>query len=319
MKKRLDYIDSISGIMIVYMISYHILQLSGYNVSNILLMRPLLCIFMPWFFFKSGMFHKNYTLRDVIKKNFKKLVIPFIVFSFIGYVIYCLNLYVDGDTNWIRYTLSPIKEFILLGAIYGNAPLWFLLSLYLVKCISCLTLRGNIVITLITMGFAIIIPIYIFPHINYPKFLGNVCIGYVFYSLGFYLKDKQFSIYVLLTSLVCYFTIFFLCYSNVDVNQSKLLDGNFFLWYIIAISGCVTINNIFYRYDILNNKYLKIIGKNSMQYYVIHWPLLMIISMLFKNHLDNNAYTAMLFVGCIISLPISSYLYNKFCNKYITL
>ena len=56
--QRIDYLDSIAGIMIVYMICYHILQWGGIDVINAFVMRPLF-FFMAWFFFKSGMFHED--------------------------------------------------------------------------------------------------------------------------------------------------------------------------------------------------------------------------------------------------------------------
>ena len=92
--QRIDYLDSIAGIMIVYMICYHILQWGGIDVINVFVMRPLF-FFMAWFFFKSGMFHKGCSTNEMLKKGFHKLILPFIVFTIIGYILYC-RFYKNG-------------------------------------------------------------------------------------------------------------------------------------------------------------------------------------------------------------------------------
>lgn len=40
------------------------------------------------------------------------------------------------------------------------------------------------------------------------------------------------------------------------------------------ISGCILVNNLFKRFQFLNNNFICAIGRNSMPIYVIHWPIL---------------------------------------------
>lgn len=64
--KRNPIIDNIAGILIIYMIVYHIFQwcdLSDINRSYCML--PL-SFFMFWFFYKSGMFYKEKTCKEVL-------------------------------------------------------------------------------------------------------------------------------------------------------------------------------------------------------------------------------------------------------------
>lgn len=44
-------------------------------------------------------------------------------------------MFVEGDTNWVHYVLTPIKQILLSGSLAGNLPLWFLPSLLAVQLI----------------------------------------------------------------------------------------------------------------------------------------------------------------------------------------
>lgn len=94
--------------------------------------------FMAWFFFKSGMFHKEgIGIKESFGHAWRKLLRPYLFFLIAGYIIMCIFLIVDNDTNWIHYTLSPIKQCLWGGGVHGMAlPLWFLVTLLSVKSLS---------------------------------------------------------------------------------------------------------------------------------------------------------------------------------------
>ena len=60
-------------------------------------------------------------------------MVPFIVFSLVGHLLECVKMFIEGDTNWAHYILSPIKQVMLSGAVGGNMALWFLPSLLAVQ------------------------------------------------------------------------------------------------------------------------------------------------------------------------------------------
>lgn len=55
MNKRLSYIDNVAGIMILWMILGHCSLFSGFCVPG----YSILGFYMPWFFYKSGMFFQT--------------------------------------------------------------------------------------------------------------------------------------------------------------------------------------------------------------------------------------------------------------------
>lgn len=66
MKSRVEYIDGLAGLLICYMMLNHIVLRGniGISVDNIFL-EPLQ-FFMFWFFYKSGMFYKSKTVRQLL-------------------------------------------------------------------------------------------------------------------------------------------------------------------------------------------------------------------------------------------------------------
>ena len=129
-----DYsLDAVCGLMIIYMIYGHICLWSG--VEQIELFPRLLFYFMPWFFFKSGMFFREKTLKKEFVNGVKKLIVPYIVFSIIGQLVFYLMWIAKGETSCQLYILAPLRTLLHEGAVVGNSPLWFLLSLFCVKII----------------------------------------------------------------------------------------------------------------------------------------------------------------------------------------
>lgn len=63
---RQAYVDQVSGLLIVYMILYHLLQWSGLNYVNETGWMLPLSFFMFWFFYKSGMFCKDKTCKEIL-------------------------------------------------------------------------------------------------------------------------------------------------------------------------------------------------------------------------------------------------------------
>ena len=108
MKERIPYIDLGAGIMILWVLLFHALgkhfalELQGlqnvagdsslpdgthaYIDANGIIRAldaraffPYLHFFMPWFFYKSGQFFKKRDAKELIEKDTRKLLYPFII------------------------------------------------------------------------------------------------------------------------------------------------------------------------------------------------------------------------------------------------
>lgn len=66
MKKRDASLDSVAGLLIIYMILYHIFLGCGMAEALSSYWMLSLSFFMFWFFYKSGMFYKDKTCKEVL-------------------------------------------------------------------------------------------------------------------------------------------------------------------------------------------------------------------------------------------------------------
>lgn len=149
MIKRADYIDVGEGIMILWMITIHVLlstyRLDSFAISELSLnittlkngwgvylpkpptvLFPYLHFIMPWFFYKSGQFFSKRDSYSLLVKDWKKLLTPFLLWSFVGYVFFVVFCCMDGSFSIRKVTLD-----VLLGAVIPYT-LWIILGLYIV-------------------------------------------------------------------------------------------------------------------------------------------------------------------------------------------
>ena len=65
-KRRTDWIDCIAGVLIIRMILGHYISYAGLKTSPMFSALDLLFFYMPWFFYKSGMFYKEKTCKELL-------------------------------------------------------------------------------------------------------------------------------------------------------------------------------------------------------------------------------------------------------------
>lgn len=126
-------IDLISGILIIHMIFGHVLILTRQMDTSLYHWTSIvLSFFMPWFFFKSGMMYRDKGLNKTLSDGWRTLIKPYIIYSIIGQIVFIMLLLLSGRD----FVFSNTMNFLIKnGAVEGNPPLWFLLSLFLVKIV----------------------------------------------------------------------------------------------------------------------------------------------------------------------------------------
>ena len=151
-ENRLQYFDIISGIFIIQMVLFHIFQFADYYENNSWFypIHNFFFFFMPWFYFKAGFFIKRReNTKECIVNDFKRLIIPWIVWGVIGQLI-CISFEIfEGEKSLLKILLSPFQAIIFTGAPTGNLPLWFLPSLFLTRLIFQFIPQNRIYVTLI--------------------------------------------------------------------------------------------------------------------------------------------------------------------------
>ena len=315
-KNRDHSIDSVAGIMILIMVFGHILQHCELKNSEIYTIWRNFNFFMPWFFFKSGMFYRAYDNVAFISKYVQKLLYPFLVFSLLGHFFHCITMFFEyRDYNWIHYFLSPAKHLALYGCLAGNEPLWFLLTLFFVLAIYNFIMKNQTKTFLFKMSIVVIAILisFLFERFNIRIFsyFFSTMVGLAFFSFGNIFCDIQynkkiFSLILLLLIDICNIEIpVFYIHSNV------LTKGNYILWIIYSLAACIVINNVF---KLIGGGALRYIGQNAMIIYLTHW--IVITTSISVAHIFNpNVESLTLFIitcfCCFIILSILSVFHNQ--------
>lgn len=315
---RLTYVDVVSGIMICRMITSHCCQKSSYYNDSLEIILELLVFFMPWFFYKSGTFFSPKDSTKLLKKDTNKFIRCFIVYSFLGWIVWCIGELIGNYCNLLNCIIIPIKTLIVKGYIVGNPPLWFLLSLFFVRQIANYLFKGNnlyvLIMSFISFCFAYLLNI-IGWH-NYSFWFGNFFSGLFFFLMGYLFKNiEQKSIVFLISTFVFGIVVFakflgLLEFPFLYMGGNQMISGNYILFYPTALGGIILTNNIFrllcirYKFGIL-----EYIGRNSLYFYVMHWIIITIFVFLIRHffHIESSLLFFIILLGaCVLFLPLFS-------------
>ena len=182
--ERNKSIDSVAGMMITYMVFTHVCQHYGYDDSTIYMtLEHIFYFFMPWFFFKAGMFFKIGDNKTILKKKYSRLIRSFIIYSLIGHVCYCTICYVKGDLH--LSTLVPYNSLLMQGSIPGNLPLWFLLTLFLCCIVfNAIIRKGCSPYWIAAVSLLIAFALHIMDF-KQPFYIANTMTGVFFMNMGY--------------------------------------------------------------------------------------------------------------------------------------
>lgn len=271
--ERQTYLDAVAGFLIIYMILGHIFQKAEMTDTAFYKNMDVLYFFLPWFFFKSGMFYKESTIKDFITKSGKKLLSEYVIWSLVGTVVLAFVEFAMGTFEPVSFASRFIRGFYNYEAVPGNLALWFLIALFCSRFLFILLKRLFSTDIIMLLSLSIVVLNYILD-IHAPLWVVNIPAGLLFYSLGARIGNLHENKYVSLSLMILFVVLWLLCPSFVGFRSMTLLYGNFFIFIIGSICGIFGINYIFQRLPKLS--VLEYVGKNSMLYYVIHWPVLSI-------------------------------------------
>lgn len=198
MAHRIDTFDIVKGIGILLMII-------GHSTGKIPYLRDFIFSFhMPLFFLVSGYFFKPSGWKDILLKNSKRLLVPYLFTAFI-ITVYML-IYAWYQHNNVMDVLVTRMRAIALGSgaprVFGMGPaigaIWFLLAMFWAHLFFNLALRTRftffICMSLAALSFAlykeVFLPLSIQPGMSGTLFL---YIGYQARQCG-WLESSSSSI-----------------------------------------------------------------------------------------------------------------------------
>ena len=234
----------------------------------------------------------------------KKLMIPFIVFSLVGHLMQCVKLFMEGDTNWVHYILSPIKQIILSGSLGGNLPLWFLPSLLAVQLMYTWLhkyVRDEwIVLLSLTVAYALHAM-----NVSKPLYIGNVSLGLAIFAFGHVMREPQYKRLVFVLCGIVYLLLLILSVGSIDFRANGMGKESYMLPVLFSLNGCVVINNWF-RKGQWRIWILKYVGERAMSFYVLQWLVLLTCRIVLTScdSQDRLTFLRVSILSCCVVLPI---------------
>ncbi len=198
-----------------------------------------------------------------------------------------------------------------MGGVTSNMPIWFLLSLAVVRVLFQFVHKYHLVYP--ATGMALLTAYLLYRmSVFEPCYLGNISLGLFFFGAGYLMKDYQFNKIVVIAALVVYVVSFIFFPSNVDFRANMLTSGTYWGYIISAVLAIILLNNLFKGVPILQIRPFVHIGEHSMAYYLCHWPLITLSIGLIK-HWSSPSDLVLCFISiaiCLVCLPLLGRLFQ---------
>lgn len=321
MQERKVYIDAVAGIMILWMVLGHLQQVTGLSLDY----PNILFFFMPWFYYKAGALSKERTLREIANRGGQKFIKPFVVYGLIGQIILVICMLLEHETSLKPYLYSPIRSLVLGGTIPGNPPLWFLPSLFTTQCLFALLREKKInvyVCALIGLVGGLLLMLINWEFV--PVYIGSGILGVFYFAMGKILHQYEGNWKVLVGMVgLCAALLLIKHVPNAEMRYISQFNGSvldYFHGIGVALCGCFIVDALFnYLQPILKLPLLRWVGRNAMDFYVLHWIIMLAVARLLMGDIFHIWDTRLQFVvvglSCAILIPTFIVLRQKVMNK----
>lgn len=181
----------------------------GHYISPGIIRELIYSFHMPLFFFIGGYLYKRKPFLFSIKKDFKRLIVPYII---TGVILLCYYYALGYKHNDFSTAYSKTLA-ILYGCgaegiqskyfswIPTSSPLWFLLALFWCKNIYNVIPKYKVPIAICIGIIAIYLQYYV---INFPLCVLLGCSAMVFYAIGNMCKERVlFERYNWIIVIIC--------------------------------------------------------------------------------------------------------------------
>ncbi len=310
MNQRSAHIDLAAGIMLAWMILGHTASHASY-AGIFPIIGKYLSFFMPWFFYKAGMFYRDKSIKERAIGGAKKLLVPFLIYSLLGQFFYYICLIVEHNVSFRSFVYQPLRSLFVTECLPGNGALWFLVVLYLINLIIPFIINKIHPIIIALLGIGIAFACYLLNISWFPCIIPNIAAGIAFYALGYYCRDEENKGWMLTLTAVIYAVCCIIGYPGIYFHHNTATDTmTYLLYYPASFAGIVILNNICRWF----NPYIKYsvfrwIGQNSMNIYVTHWIVLVLLR-LFVLDIAQMHNTSIIFCVYVATMIVSLSILN---------
>lgn len=255
-KNRIEWLDSLRGFGIILVTFAH---LSPWLPIETHIYSFHMCLF---FFISGFLFKQQYPLKKYACKQIKSLLIPFLIWDLLSSAV---SLVFDGD---FKNVLTGF--FVINGNLCWNAPIWFLLVLFIAEIIFAGIMsinNSNYMLIFILICSAVLW--VIFGSYSFTFKLNLVPLALFFLALGNFV-NRTFDKKILSKASILFITLAFGAFSivfgtvlNIRISYTGGAFGNICYCIIASVSGTMLYYLIF-KHWIGGNKLLGILGRNSL-------------------------------------------------------
>ncbi len=317
-KPRLHWVDIAKGILIVMVAMVHItgrgeeLGISCPAIDAIGPIASVLCFRMPAFFILAGFWGKyDMSFKEFVLKNAKGLLLPLIIFSFLGGVLHEISYeilkgsYNAGALEW---------PFLDISLDY-----WFVLALFLAKCVYwavCRISKKQLVRLLICVGIyalgVLSLKAWFLPNFACWKW---ALIMLVYLPIGQWVKESLGNWKVVVAALLVFVVGWVLYYrqgSGIPQPGGGMKSINMVsAWPSLLL--CTAGSMVFLKLCsfIKRARVLELIGRNTLAIYVMHWWIEILAMKVMRGFFSQGVWMstsativtilAAVFIPCLIS------------------
>lgn len=235
------------------------------------------------------------------------------IYGLIGQVILVACMLIEHETSLKPYLYSPIRSLVLGGTMPGNPPLWFLPSLFTTQCLfaflremrvslyvcAMIGLVGGLILMLINSEFV-------------PVYIGSGIMGICYFAMGKVLHPYEGNLKVFVGVVGACAMLSLIDHSpHVYIRYISQFEGS--MWNYLhgagmALCGCYLIDALFYYLQpLLKLPVLRWVGRNAMDFYVVHWLILLFVPRLIMGDILHVWDAKWQFIAgglsCVILIP----------------
>lgn len=313
-KERMIEQDIAKGIAIILVIALHTLTLKS-SIYNIL--GGIFGFIMPFYFFMAGYNHRpyRYTYKEILKRRFKQIIIPFFTYS-ISILIIAAIYYMACEGYTIKMVLMTYLNLLLStsfckqvgieiisGGLYSTIMVfWFIQMLFAASLIFYLVVDYALekASRLISIIIGLLFITMLFGHFNFhlpfylaeaPAIAAIMLLG-AFFGQKELLSNKTKLSFIIMNSIIAYalFIILAMLFKGSGfIAGGNLWDKRIYEWavllsFVFAIVGtypfvhvCRLLRNVKFV-----SKGLAWCGNNSMPLLFIHGVVQLYICVILK-------------------------------------
>jgi fucose 4-O-acetylase-like acetyltransferase len=316
---RIEWLDSLKGLAIILVVWGHL------NIP-IKAETIIYSFHMPLFFFVSGYLFKqnNRTLKEYVHRKISGLLVPYVFFALISIPF---GIYLD-IVNGAGF--SPLRIlihfFFINGSVGWNAPIWFLIVLFIIEVVYFVISSYKINRTIFVIFSFALGYIFALSQVRYPLGLHLISWGLVFYYLGNMAREKliiekltqTIPKTVMFLIPLAAINIFFGLIMNEKVSMYINQLGDYLYFYVAAIAGILFM--CFLMKQIPSYRILNFFGKNTLLVLAIHYLALRLYQLFDESifgypYMDHNSYFISILLTVVTLISCVPIVY--FVNKYL--